>query len=93
KYGFGTDAGPPGRFPGVFEQLELKLEVDAGLTPEQAILGATRNAAEFLDASKDLGTLQKGRWADLIVLKQNPLTDIRNTRTIETVWIAGRPVR
>ncbi|HLJ17125.1 MAG TPA: amidohydrolase family protein [Bryobacteraceae bacterium] len=92
KYGFGTDAGPPGRFPGVFEQLELQLEVEAGLTPRQAILGATRNAAEFLGASKDLGTLQTGRWADLIVLKQNPLTNIKNTRTIETVWIAGRKV-
>lgn len=92
KYGFGTDSGPPGRFPGIFEQLELELEVEAGLTPQQAILGATRNAAEFLGASKDLGTLQRGRWADLIVLRRDPLTNIKNTRTIETVWIAGRKV-
>ncbi len=92
KYGFGTDTGPPGRFPGYFEHLELQLEVEAGLTPQQAIVGATRNAAEFLGASNDLGTLQKGRWADLIVLRNNPLADIRNTRAIAAVWIAGRPV-
>jgi imidazolonepropionase-like amidohydrolase len=95
KYGFGTDSGPaPGtRFIGVFEQLELELEVQAGLTPQQAITGATANAADFLGASKDLGTLQAGRWADLIVLKQNPLSNIKNTRTIETVWIAGHAVK
>ena len=95
KYGFGTDSGPaPGtRFIGVFEQLELELEVQAGLTPQQAITGATANAAEFLGESKNLGTLQAGRWADLIVLRKNPLTDIKNTRTIETVWIAGHAVR
>jgi imidazolonepropionase-like amidohydrolase len=93
KYGFGTDTGPPGRFPGYFEHLELQLEVEAGLTPQQAILGATRNAAEFLGSSNDLGTLQKGRWADLIVLRNNPLADIKNTRAIEAVWIAGRAIK
>jgi len=93
KYGFGTDTGPPGRFPGFFEHLELQLEVEAGLTPQQALLGATRNAAECLGASNDLGTLQKGRWADLIVLRNNPLADIRNTRSIEAVWIAGNPLK
>ena len=49
---------------------------------------ATRNAAEFLRA-KDLGTLEHGKWADLIVLGKNPLDDIRNTRSIEMVFIAG----
>lgn len=93
KYGFGTDTGPPGRFPGYFEHLELQLEVEAGLTPQQTILGATRNAAEFLGASNDLGTLQKGRWADLIILRNNPLADIKNVRAIDAVWIAGRAVR
>ncbi len=91
KYGFGTDSGPPGRFPGFFEQWELELMVSAGLTPQQAIAGATRNAAEFLQA-KDLGTLEPGKWADLIVLDKNPLEDIRNTRTIQSVYIAGNPI-
>ncbi|MEJ7609389.1 MAG: amidohydrolase family protein, partial [Bryobacteraceae bacterium] len=89
KYGFGTDTGPPGRFIGYFEHMEMELMVEAGLSPMQVITAATRNSAEFLNA-KDLGTLEPGKWADLIVLKSNPLTDIRNTRTIETVLVAGQ---
>jgi imidazolonepropionase-like amidohydrolase len=92
KYGFGTDAGPPGRFAGYFEHWELQLEVEAGLTPMQAILGATKNAAEFLKA-KDLGTLEPAKWADLIVLTKNPLQDIKNSRSIEAVYIAGNRVK
>lgn len=88
KYGFGTDSGPPGRFLGFFEQWEMELEAQGGLTPAQVIAGATKNAAEFLHAS-DLGTLEKGKWADLIVLEKNPLENIRNTRTIQAVYIAG----
>ena len=92
KYGFGTDSGPPGRFPGYFEHWELELMVQAGLTPMQAITAATRNAAEFLHAA-DLGTLQPTKWADLIVLDRNPLENIKNTRTIEAVYIAGNRVK
>jgi imidazolonepropionase-like amidohydrolase len=91
KVGFGTDTGPPGRFPGFFEHLEMQYMADAGLTPMQIIQMATRNSAEFLGA-KDLGTLENGKWADLIVLSKNPLDDIRNTRAIESVMIAGRKV-
>jgi imidazolonepropionase-like amidohydrolase len=91
KYGFGTDAGPPGRFPGFFEQWEMELMVEAGLTPRQVIQAATKNAAEFL-AAKDLGTLEQGKWADMIVLNADPLKKIRNTRTIQSVYIAGNRV-
>jgi imidazolonepropionase-like amidohydrolase len=38
---------------------------------------------------KNVGTLQPGNWADLVVLRANPLDNIRNTRTIDSVWIAG----
>jgi imidazolonepropionase-like amidohydrolase len=92
-YGFGTDSGPPARFAGYFEHWEAQLMVDAGLTPAQVIAAATRSAAEFLGAAKDLGSLELGKWADFVVLKANPLTDIRNTRTIEQVFIAGNPIR
>jgi imidazolonepropionase-like amidohydrolase len=91
KYGFGTDTGPPARFPGFFEQLEMQLMVDAGLTPLQVISAASRNSAEFLGA-RDLGTLEAGKWADFIVLAKNPVADIKNTRSIETVFIAGNKV-
>ncbi|MDZ4800855.1 MAG: amidohydrolase family protein [Bryobacteraceae bacterium] len=92
KYGFGTDTGPPGRFPGYFEHVEMQMMAEAGLTPSQIIQAASKNSAEFLGASKDLGTLEAGKWADLIVLGRNPLDDIRNTRSIETVMIAGQKV-
>ena len=91
KYGFGTDAGPPGRFPGFFEQWEMELMVEAGLTPAQVIQAATKSAAEFL-AAKELGTLEAGKWADLIVLNADPLKNIRNTRSISAVYIAGNRI-
>jgi imidazolonepropionase-like amidohydrolase len=92
RVGFGTDSGPPARFQGYFEHWELELMVEAGLTPAQALKCATVDAAEFLGA-RDLGSLAAGKQADLIVLTQNPLADIRNTRTIEKVYIAGQPVK
>lgn len=91
KYGFGTDTGPPGRFAGFGDHGEMQALVDAGLTPMQAIVAATRSGAGFLGA-RDLGTLEKSKWADLIVLDANPLIAIRNTRTIRAVYIAGRPI-
>ena len=91
KYGFGTDSGPPTRIPGYSEHWELEQMVQAGLTPMQVLTAATRNGAEFLKA-KDLGTLEKSKWADLIVLDKNPLDNIRNTRTINAVYIAGNRV-
>lgn len=93
KIGFGTDTGGgPSRFQGYFEHWEMELMVEAGLSPMQVIQAATRSAAEFLRTEKDLGTLQAGKWADLIVLARNPLDDIKNTRTIETVMIAGNKI-
>ena len=88
KYGFGTDTGPPARFPGFYEHLEMQFMVDAGLTPMQVITAATKSSAEFLGA-KDLGTLEAGKWADFLVMGKSPLADIRNTRTLESVYIAG----
>ena len=88
---FGTDGGPPGRFPGYFEQLELELMVEAGLSPEEAVASATRVAAACL-AMPDVGTLEPGKWADLVVLGANPLEDIGATKTLEKVFVAGDEV-
>jgi len=86
----GTDSGGgPGRFQGYFEHLELEYETKAGLTPMQALVSATSGAAKALNVSKEVGTLEKGKLADFVVLSANPLDDIRNTRTIESVWIGG----
>ena len=92
RYGFGTDTGVPGRFQGYFEHVELTRMVESGLTPMQALVAATGRAAEFLGA-RDLGTLEACKWADLVVLQRDPLADINNSRTIESVYIAGGKVR
>lgn len=89
---FGTDVGPAGRFPGYFEHLELELMVQAGLTPEEALASATRVAASCLEMP-DVGTLEAGMWADLLVLGANPLEDITATKTLEKVFIAGNEIR
>lgn len=88
----GTDAGPAGRFPGYFEHLELWMMVDAGITPEQALLSATSVAADCIHRD-DVGTLEAGRWADFLVLTEDPLTDIRATRSLDAVYIGGRSAR
>ena len=89
KVGFGTDTGPPARFSGYFEHWEMELMREAGLTPAQIIQTFSKNAAEYLGVSKDLGTLEAGKWADLVVLGKSPLADVRNSRSIEMVMIAG----
>jgi imidazolonepropionase-like amidohydrolase len=88
----GTDSGPPARFQGYFEHLELERMVAAGLTPAQALAAATGQAARCMGLAPRLGTLEPGRWADIVVLRQDPLADIRHTRTVESVWIAGNRV-
>jgi imidazolonepropionase-like amidohydrolase len=87
----GTDSGTGlGRWQGYFEHVELEMMVGAGMTPMQAIVAATGNAARAMRLDDKVGTLAPGKWADLVVLGENPLVDIRNTRQIESVWLAGR---
>ncbi len=87
----GTDSGAVvGRWQGYNEHRELELMVKAGLTPMQALVAATGGAARVMKLDNQLGTLELQKWADFIVLTANPLADIRNTRQIESVWIAGR---
>jgi imidazolonepropionase-like amidohydrolase len=93
RIGFGTDSGAmPSRIPGFSEHRELEDMVQAGLTPMQAIVCATRNNAELLGIEAMRGTLRPGKRADLIVLAANPLDDITNTRSIVTIFHDGRTV-
>jgi len=77
-------------FPGFSLHDELGLFVRAGLTPMQALQTATRNPAVFLGRLAEMGTVEKGKLADLVLLDANPLEDIGNTRRIRAVVLAGR---
>ena len=86
----GTDSGTDeGRWQGYFEQVELEMMAKAGMTPMQVIVAATSAAAQ-ISRLDHVGTIAPGKAADLVVLDANPLQDIRNTRQIHSVWLAGR---
>jgi imidazolonepropionase-like amidohydrolase len=89
RIAFGTDTGPPARFQGYFEHLELELMAKAGLEPKRILVSATGDAARCLNAAGRIGTLEPGAAADFVVLDRNPLADVRNARAIDSVWIAG----
>lgn len=86
----GTDAGSSGVVFGFSLHDELQLLVDAGLTAEEALTAATRLPAQWLGIDKVLGTVEAGKFADLILLDANPLTDIRNARKTSGVFVNGR---
>jgi len=88
----GTDTGPPARFQGYFEHMELELMAKSGLTPRQVLAAATRDAARCMKIDNEVGTIEPGKWADFVVLNADPLADIKNTRAIDSVWIAGNRV-
>ncbi|HEX6738194.1 MAG TPA: amidohydrolase family protein [Vicinamibacteria bacterium] len=92
RVAMGTDTGPPGRFQGYFEHLELELMAKAGLTPAQVLAAATGDAARCIGMAGKVGTLEPGAWADFLVLAKDPLQDVRHTRSLESVWIAGSRV-
>ena len=85
---FGTDSGPLGRFQGYFEHMEMELMAEAGLTPQQILRSATGVAAECLGRD-DIGTIEPGRRADFVIVRDNPLEDLRNLREIVGVWVGG----
>jgi hypothetical protein len=69
---------------------ELELLVQAGLTPLQALQAASRDAARAMAVSRDLGTIEVGKTADLVLLDANPLANISNTRKINAVFLHGQ---
>jgi imidazolonepropionase-like amidohydrolase len=91
RIAFGTDTGPPARFQGYFEHMELALMAKAGLTPEQVLQSATSEAASCLKLH-GVGSLEAGKWADFDVFAENPLEDVANSESLESVWIAGNRV-
>lgn len=85
----GTDASNQMLVPGASEHTEMELLVRAGLTPAEALRAATIDAAALLGADS-LGVLQAGKAADLVVLSQDPMADITNTRSVTRVMVRGQ---
>jgi hypothetical protein len=88
----GTDAGwvQPYVYAGFSLQDELALLVRAGLTPVESLQTATINPARFLGMEKDLGTVEKGKIANLVLLDADPLTNIHNTTKISGIFLSGK---
>jgi imidazolonepropionase-like amidohydrolase len=92
----GTDAGNIGTLHGPALHREFELMAEAGLRPADIIVSATKNAAAVMGRDKEVGTLEKGKFADLVILDADPHADIRNARKIYKVMKAGQfyePVR
>ena len=93
----GTDAGNPGTLHGPSVYREMDLMQQAGLTPMQVLVDATRNGATAMGRGTEFGTVETGKDADLVILDADPLKDIANARRVnrvvkggEVVWPATR---
>ena len=86
----GSDAGTIGSQHGPAFQQELRLMAQAGLTPSEIVVAATRNGARALGLDKDLGTISPGKFADLVLLSANPLEDAANLDHIDRVLVKGK---
>ena len=88
----GTDAGGPVgfNFQGYNLPWEVKLFVQAGLTSMEALVAATRNGARVIGVEEQLGTVETGKLADLLILSADPLADIEHIRKIETIVYKGK---
>ena len=88
----GTDTGPNVRFQGYFELMELEMMVKGGLSTTAALNSANAVAAKCMGLDRELGTLERGKWADFVVLDDNPVANIANVHHINSVFIAGNRV-
>jgi len=90
----GSDSGPYNTFvyPGISLHSELEAMVNAGLTPAQALRTSAPNGAAFFGVDNRYGSVSAGFVADLVILNENPLENIRNSRSIDKVIINGKRV-
>lgn len=85
----GTDAGNPLTLHGPSVYAEMEAMQTAGLTPLEVLVAATRGSARALGREKDLGTVEKGKQADLLILGADPAADIKNVRQVRFVMRGG----
>ncbi len=90
KFLAGTDFPNPYVFPGFSLHDELSLMVKGGMPALDALRSATINPAIFMNKRADFGSVEAGKLASLVLLNKNPLENIENTKTIETVIIQGK---
>ena len=76
---------------GLATHVEMELMVEGGFTPREVLVAATAGGAQLLGLSREVGTIEAGKRADLVVLRSNPLADIRNARDVEWTIKGGRP--
>jgi imidazolonepropionase-like amidohydrolase len=88
----GTDSNTSFAPVGLITHKEIETLVEAGLSPMEALVAGTRGSAEWAGVSDRLGTLEAGKLADMLILEEDPLVDIRNTRKIVKVILGGRVV-
>ena len=88
----GTDAGNIGTLPGPAVFREMRMMVEAGLTPLEVLRSATFNGALALGMEGEVGVLASGRLADLVVLDADPLADIGNSSRVRLVMKGGKLV-
>jgi len=86
----GTDAMNPYCLPGFSLHDERALLVESGLTPLAALQAATINPARFMRRSSEMGTVEAGKIASLVLIRADPLADIHNTTQIQAVWLDGK---
>src|SRR4029078_3714261 len=88
--GGSVQLGAHGQLQGLGAHWELWMVQQGGMTPLQAIRRATINGARYLGLDAEIGSLEKGKLADLVVLARTPLENIRNTESITMVMLNGR---
>jgi imidazolonepropionase-like amidohydrolase len=86
----GTDAGNPGTLHGISIHDELEAMQDAGIPASELLVMATRNGAAAMERSSDLGTLEVGKQADLLIIEKDPSADISNLRLLTHVMRSGK---
>jgi imidazolonepropionase-like amidohydrolase len=91
--GMGTDSGTPMNFHSEALWREIKVHVDMGMTPQRAIAAATRVNAQIIGKGRELGTIEPGKRADIIVVNGNPLFDIVALSNVDIVVTNGKVVR
>jgi imidazolonepropionase-like amidohydrolase len=86
----GTDAGNPLTVAGPSVYTEMEAMQDAGMSPMSVIVAATRNSARAMNRERDMGTVEAGKIANLLVLAADPVADVKNFRQLEAVIRGGR---